>query len=149
MRTAVCVLAVVLLVLTTGCPPPCEGADPRGYDIQYTLLSTTSPGTGTVRITGVAQNHGLSAFTASGILHLYEDYWGTWEEVASQEFGALDPGETVSVIYERSWSTSTEFPPSAYVIWIDYGPDGLPVAQDCNLSNNELSWSTSHIDDLF
>ena len=146
-------LLLAILVLFTGCPPPhCEGPDPRAMEIRYSLISSSSPFTGTVRIAGVVSNWGLSPFESSQGQQSVLLYEGD-ELVGQQDFSELPVNGAVEVTYERTWNIAEEFRQTSYTVIVDYDPDifidGNPNNDDCNLADNDLTRSSAGLDALF
>lgn len=145
-------LAGALLVLLIGCPPPpCDGPDPAVTAINYQLLSTTSPTSGNVRITGVVRNRGTMLFNSGEGQQSVYIYEGS-ELVATQDFTTVAVNATVEVTYERNWSTQDEFRPPSYTVLLAYDPDiyldGNEENDDCNSDNNDLARGTAALDAL-
>ena len=137
------------------CPEDCETTQPNpAVDrIDFTLLSTTSATTGTVRIEGVVENKGGGAFDSSAGQQSVQLYRGSeTQPLAQQDFEDLAAGATVTVTHDLEWNTSTEFPPVFRVI-IAYDPDifidGNDNNDDCATVDNILQRDGSDINDLF
>lgn len=153
MRAAVglCMGLVVMMTLA-GCPPAqCNGPDPAATAINYELLSTTTPTSGDVEITGVVRNRGTMPFT-SGEGQQSVQLWEGGTMVASQAFTNLAVDATVEVTYERNWSTQDEFRPPSYTVLLAYDPDiyidGNDENDDCNSNNNDFARGTAALDAL-
>ena len=145
-------VAAVVLCMGPTCAP-CDGPDPRVYDITFEMVEQYGPTMGRIRITGIVDNGGTSEFLSGEgqqAINLYADD----TLIATQEFQNLALDETVTVEFERDWQTSTEFP-DVIVYWvrISYDPDmyddGNPDNDDCNQANNAGSKRASFINDLF
>lgn len=152
MRTKVCLL-LAIVVVSAGCPPErCAGCDPRAAAIQFERVSTMTPTSGMVRITGVVTNWGQSPFVSGQGQQSVLLYEGG-DLVAQQPFTNLAVDASVEVVYEREWSTQDEFRPPLYTMMLSYDPDifidGNASNDDCNLDNNDRSRSTSGLDALF
>lgn len=133
--------------------PSCP--DPATTKIKYELIRRISPTQGRVRITGVVKNIGsqyTSGSNQQGVL-LYELHPGgvAPRAVKDQAFQNLAPGQEVTIVFERDWSASDEFPPD-YAIQLTYDPDitidGNPRNDDCNLRNNRFQRRGSEINAL-
>ena len=140
---------LLVLVLSLGCPAAqCNGPDPRAYQIEFSLVSSTSPPYGRIEIKGTADNYGTEEFVSGEGQQSLQLYEGS-TLVSEQPFQNLALDETVEVTYERDWSLSSEFLPSSYQIVIAYDPDilmdGNEDNDDCNTNNNTLTRSTSGI----
>ncbi|MFQ5430819.1 MAG: hypothetical protein ACE5E1_10970 [Phycisphaerae bacterium] len=158
MNTRTKLSLLVLIVSTTAmsgltCPSNCEEGDanPAVDRIDFSLLSTSSPTTGTVRIEGVVENKGSGTFDSSPGQQSVQLYQGT-TLLAQQDFEDLAPGATVTVSHDMAWNTATEFPPTFRVI-IAYDPDifidGNDNNDDCANSDNLLERSGGDINALF
>lgn len=148
------VLTLAVCVLSGGtCPENCQPGQPNpAVDrIDFTLVSTSTSTTGTVRIEGVVENKGDTTFDSGAGQQSVQLYQGT-TLLAQQDFEDLAAGATVTVAHDLSWNTSTEFPPTFRVI-IVYDPDifidGNDNNDDCATSDNALERSGSEINDLF
>lgn len=138
--------------------PKCP--DPAVEKIDFTIVSRTGKFSGKVRITGVVKNVGLAPYISGPnqqAVHLYEFIpGGSARLVAKKNFQNLNPGQQVTVAYERNWDASSpsegEFPPSYRVI-IAYDPDirldSNPKNDDCNINNNQKERSGADINALF
>ncbi|GAQ94575.1 hypothetical protein TAGGR_1759 [Thermodesulfovibrio aggregans] len=128
--------------------------------IEFTIVSRTGKFSGKVRITGVVKNAGSEPYISGPnqqAVHLYEFIpGGSPRLVAKKNFQNLNPGQQITVTYERNWdaaSTSEGEFPSSYRVVIVYDPDirmdGNPKNDDCNLNNNEKERSGADINRLF
>lgn len=134
--------------------------DPAVQRIDFSIVSRTSQFSGKVRITGVVKNIGMESYISGPNqqeVFLYEGpMGGTSKLVARKKFQNLNPGQEVTVTYERQWDASSpsegEFPPS-YKVIIVYDPDirldGNPKNDDCNMNNNQKERSGTEINALF
>lgn len=134
--------------------------DPAVQRIDFTIVSKTSQFSGKVRITGVVKNVGLEPYISGPNqqeILLYEGPMGaTSRVVARKKFQNLNPGQEVTVVYERNWDSASpsegEFPPS-YKVIIVYDPDirmdSNPKNDDCNMNNNQKERSGADINALF
>lgn len=151
------VLALVAVGLATGgCPSNCPPGAPNleTIRIDFELLSTTSSTEGTVRITGVIQNTGSSAFDSGVGQQSVQLYQGTnfqQAPVAQTDFEDLAAGGVLTVTYETTWSRSTEFPPD-FALYINLDPDlfidGNEANDECPTTDNLLTRAGSEINDL-
>ncbi|ACI21234.1 MULTISPECIES: hypothetical protein [Thermodesulfovibrio] len=139
-------------------PPKCP--DPAVQRIDFTVVSKTSQFSGKVRITGVVKNMGVEPYISGPnqqAVYLYEiPMGGKANLVATKKFQNLNPGQEITVSYERNWNASSpsegEFPPS-YRVVIAYDPDirmdSNPKNDDCNMNNNQKERSGTEINALF
>lgn len=161
MKMHIACLAVVLLVIPIfglTCPQDClEGQpNPAVTAIDFTLVSQESDSSGTVRITGTAENLGSGTFNSSAGQQSLQIWAGpsltSLTLLASQDFEDLAPGEQVMVTFDVDWNTSMEFPP-IYRVILSYDPDiyidGNDQNDDCATSDNALQRDGSEINDLF
>ena len=151
------VLGVAVLTLSTGGCPICPEGSPNlaVVRIDFELIETTSPGLGTVRVTGVITNSGTSTYDSGAgqqSIQLYEGSNLQQEPVAQTDFEDLAAGGTLTVTYETEWSTSSEFNPDYYVLLINLDPDlhldGNEANDECPATDNVLSRDASEINDL-
>lgn len=138
--------------------PKCP--DPAVQNIDFKIVSKRSQFSGKVRITGVIKNVGSEPYISAPerqSVYLYEvPIGGTPKLVAKKNFQNLNPGQVVTVSYERNWDAASpsegEFPPS-YRLVIAYDPDitkdGNPKNDDCNSNNNQKERSGADINKLF
>ncbi|MCU0288968.1 MAG: hypothetical protein MUF15_21560, partial [Acidobacteria bacterium] len=135
--------------------------DPAAFEIDFDIVRRDSQFQGRIRITGIVKNIGTKAFQSGpnqAAAYLYQlppaaTSGGTI--VAQQQFTKLDVGETLNLIWERDWNSSSpnegEFPYS-YRLIISYDPDIYMDANkdndDCNGSNNQKDRNGSEINDL-
>lgn len=140
--------------------PELSCADPMAQGVNYTLVNRTTRFQGRVRITGVVRNQGTATYQSGvnqQIAYLYEQNPGAQPRlVAQRAFQNLTPGQEVTVVFERTWNSSSpsegEFPPS-YIVDIGYDPDirldGNLNNDDCRLGNNRLERHGTEINALF
>lgn len=140
--------------------PASKCPDPAVQRIDFAIVSKTSQFSGKVRITGVVKNVGLEPYISGPNqqeILLYEGPMGaTSRVVARKKFQNLNPGQEVTVVYERNWNSASpsegEFPPS-YKVIIVYDPDirmdSNPKNDDCNMNNNQKERSGADINALF
>jgi|GEM_PF-5935564 hypothetical protein len=134
--------------------PNCE--DPYVSAIQFAKVRQDSSSRGVVSITAVVTNRGRQAFLSGAgqqVIQLYEESsGGVVRMVASRAFGNLNPNQTATVRYQRSWWTGDEFPP-VYRAIIVYDPDisidGNPNNDDCGTTNNSRERNSIEINRLF
>ncbi len=132
-------------------PPPAQAipagkGDPAAVRIDFQLVSRSShPYKGRVRIVGVVRNVSNSPFPSVGSALLWEETPGApKQQVAKKSFGALAPGQEVTVSYERDWFTQVSFKP-VYRLIVTVDPD----YREENYNNNVLTRSGADIDKLF
>ena len=151
-------VAVVGLLITTGCPPAvCNGPDPYVDEIKYELVSA-SPAYqgGVVRIIAVVKNKGTAPFISGQgqqSIQIFETDNYISNLVHQQEFVNIELDGTIEAVYQTNWSRGDEFRPPFYKVMIAYDPDifidGNPQNDDCNLGNNQLIRDTSGLDTFF
>jgi len=147
------ILLVAVVAVCTGCPPVhCAGTNPRATEIQYSLLSTTSESSGTVRIVGVVTNWGISPFESAEGQQTVLLYEGD-KLVARQDFVDIPVDGTVEAVYEREWDPADESRPEVYMVIVVYYPevftDGSPSNDDCEMNDNWFVRNTAGLDALF
>ena len=156
-KAPVLVLSVAVLALSIAGCPVCPDGSPNlaVVRIDYELIETTSPTSGTVRVTGVITNAGTSAYHSGAgqqSIQLYEGSDLQQAPVAQTDFEDLAPGATLTVTYETEWRTSTEFIPDAFVLLINLDPDlhldGNEANDECPVTDNILSRPGSEVNDL-
>jgi hypothetical protein len=139
-----------------GCP------DPAAYDIRFQIVQRKDKFNGRVRITGIIKNIGRKAFKPvhnQAKAYLYEMPPGasTGGKILAQKvIGDLTAGETLSLNYERNWTTTPtsggEFPP-IYRLQILYDPDVSKntntANDDCSQKNNKKVRNGSEINNMF
>lgn len=135
--------------------------DPAAFEIRFDIVRRDSRFQGRVRITGVVKNIGNKAFQSGSnqaAAYLYQLPPGATSGgniVAQQQFTNLAVGETLNLIWERDWNSSSpsegEFP-NSYRLIISYDPDIYMDANkdndDCNGNNNQKDRNGSEINDL-
>ena len=131
--------------------------DPAATAIEYSMITKQTPTSGVVRIKATVKNVGNGAYVSrleqqEAQLYMVPAGGANPQLIARQRFQNLDPGGVVTVIADRPWSTSTEFPPSFRLV-IAYDPDirndGNPKNDDCRMTNNTLDRQGTEINALF
>jgi hypothetical protein len=136
--------------------------DPAAYDIRFQLVKRTDKFRGQVRITGIVKNIGRKSFKPGpkqATAYLYEMPPGTSTGgmlLAQTAIRNLIPGETLLLIYERDWNSSTssegKLPPT-YRLEISFNTDLYkdtnPDNDDCSQMNNKKERSGSEINNMF
>ncbi len=155
-----CFALMGCLIPLTGltCPEDCLEGQPNltVLRIDFELVEQTSESTGTVRITGVAENTGSGVFDSSAGQQSLQLYSGqslnSLTLLETQEFVDVMPGEQIMVTHTMSWSTTDEFPPLFQAV-LSYDPDiyidGNDDNDDCATSDNAVQRDGSEINDLF
>src|SRR5262249_14453740 len=96
------------------CDPSLSRPNPLAVEIEFSILeglSSSTDTTGRVRINGLIRNDGTANYVSSEnqqTIQLYEDT----TFVADQTFQNLAIGEEATIVYERDWDTTNEFPPT-------------------------------------
>lgn len=140
-----------LSCLDSSCEAESGCVNPRAREIRFELVERTDAFSGRVRITAIFENAGSEDFVSSAGQQRVELYEGG-TLVASRRFKRLAAGATISLSYERSWWTSTEFPPS-FRARISYDPDiyidGNDRNDDCESGDNEVERSGYEVNEIF
>ena len=133
--------------------------DPAVTAIDFTLVRRDTTFRGRVRITGRVRNQGGAYRSNPGQQSIVLEelpLGGLPRIVAQRDFEDLEPGQEVTVEFERNWDISSpaegEFPPD-YRVRILYDPDiasdGNSENDDCGAANNSRERSGTEIRPLF
>lgn len=128
--------------------PACP--DLKAMPIQFTVLSRPTAYTARVKITAIVKNVGGADYISGSNQQGMQLYVGS-HLVKNVPFTNLAKGQTKTITYYMTFSTSNEFPPMIK-LYISYDPDiamdGNPKNDECTYSNNQSSRDSREIGGL-
>ncbi len=128
--------------------PSCP--DLKAMPIEFTVLSRPTAYTARVRVTATIKNIGGADYISGSNQQGIQLYIGS-RIVRNVPFSNLAKGQTRTVTYDMTFSTSDEFPPTIK-LYISYDPDiaidGNPKNDECTYSNNQSSRDSREIGGL-
>ena len=159
MKTINFFLAITLLTILSSCQDndPAPVIDIQALTITYSLVSTSTPTTGTVELTGVIKNIGNADYSSTAgqqILSLIQRPAGTTTETVleTKDFLLVQKGAELTIITQIPWDVAHEFQPDL-ILRVSYDPDlledGNTANDDKNSENNEYILAGNLVNDLF
>jgi hypothetical protein len=154
--TVVLILSLSIISCSKNEQEPIQKSIDLNTTITCQLLNQTTSFNGILEIKGIIKNIGNSDFSSG--LNQPKAYLILKAQAGSEiileelDFNSLSKDNELTISHQRTWLTSTEFPPS-FIVRIVYDPDilsdGNDNNDDTNTSNNSNQLLPNVINDLF